>query len=87
VHIRILSSDIDALRYKLCVCPMFHSFNREEKDFPTLLEYNNYLEEAEDLIYNLTEGIDVDKCNEKLKAYEAANRRVRSSNQFCIASI
>lgn len=25
-------------------------FNKTEKDFPTLLEYNNYLEEVEDLV-------------------------------------
>ncbi len=27
----------------------FERFNKAEKDFPTLLEYNNYLEEVEDI--------------------------------------
>lgn len=29
--------------------PRQQSYNKVEKDFPTLLEYNNYLEEVEDI--------------------------------------
>jgi CDK-activating kinase assembly factor MAT1 len=61
---------------------MPHRFNRGEEDFATLLEYNNYLEEMEDLIQNLTEGINVEACNKKLKAYEEAYRYVATLLYF-----
>ena len=50
-------------------------FNKTEKDFPTLLEYNNYLEQVEDIIFSIVhEQADAEECKAKLKEYEASNK-------------
>ena len=50
-------------------------FNKIESDFPTLLEYNNYLEEVEDIIYSIVnEEENAQECKAKIKAYEEENR-------------
>ncbi|KAG5185926.1 CDK-activating kinase assembly factor MAT1-domain-containing protein [Tribonema minus] len=56
-------------------------FNKTEEDFETLLEYNNYLAEVEDLIYDLTNGVDVEACLAKIRAYEDAHREEIIQNQ------
>mmetsp|Transcript_4437 Transcript_4437/g.6288 ORF Transcript_4437/g.6288 Transcript_4437/m.6288 type:complete len:288 (+) Transcript_4437:135-998(+) len=56
-------------------------FNKTEEDFETLLEYNNYLEELETLVYNLTNGVDVEASQAKVKAYEEANKELIVMNQ------
>jgi hypothetical protein len=33
----------------MCYYRRWRRFNKAEKDFPTLMEYNNYLEEVEDI--------------------------------------
>ncbi|CAL5376397.1 unnamed protein product [Camellia sinensis] len=48
-------------------------FNKREEDFPSLTEYNDYLEEVEDMIFNLVEGIDVPAIEEKIVEYEKEN--------------
>ncbi|THF97124.1 uncharacterized protein LOC114299778 [Camellia sinensis] len=48
-------------------------FNKREEDFPSLTEYNDYLEEVEDMIFNLVEGIDVPAIEEKIAEYEKEN--------------
>ncbi|KAI9729586.1 MAG: TFIIH/NER complex subunit [Cirrosporium novae-zelandiae] len=48
-------------------------FNKQEANFDTLLDYNNYLEEVETLTYNLLNGIDVENANKKIRSYQAAN--------------
>lgn len=49
-------------------------FNKRSEDFETLEEYNNYLEEIENVVFNITNGIDVEKTEAKLHAYDQANR-------------
>lgn len=50
-------------------------FNKVESDFPTILEYNNYLEEVENIIYSIVnEEANAEECKAKIKAYEEANR-------------
>lgn len=44
-------------------------YNKTENDFPTLRDYNDYLEEIETIVYNLTNGIDVEETKEKIEAY------------------
>lgn len=46
-------------------------FNRREDEFQTLRDYNDYLNNVEDITFNLTEGIDVEETEAKLKAYQA----------------
>lgn len=48
-------------------------FNKREEDFPSLREYNDYLEEVEDMIVNLVEGIDVPAIEAKISQYQKEN--------------
>uniref|UniRef100_A0A803MFG5 MAT1 centre domain-containing protein n=2 Tax=Chenopodium quinoa TaxID=63459 RepID=A0A803MFG5_CHEQI len=48
-------------------------FNKREEDFPSLKEYNDYLEEVEDMTCNLIEGIDVPAIEAKIAQYERDN--------------
>lgn len=48
-------------------------FNKREEDFPSLREYNDYLEEVEDMTFNLIEGIDVPAIEEKIAKYQEEN--------------
>jgi len=50
-------------------------FNKVEKDFATLREYNDYLEEVEDIIYSIVnEEPNAEECKTKIKQYEEAYR-------------
>nr|XP_048324726.1 uncharacterized protein LOC125418142 isoform X1 [Ziziphus jujuba var. spinosa] len=49
------------------------SFNKREDDFPSLREYNDYLEEVEDMTFNLIEGIDVPAIEAKIAKYQEEN--------------
>lgn len=53
---------------------VLRDFNKKEEDFETLQEYNNYLEEVETIIYNLTNNIDVVNTNKKIEQYKKDNR-------------
>lgn len=50
-------------------------FNRRQDEFETLLDWNNYLEEVESLIFDLVEGTKEErlKADERLKAYRESN--------------
>lgn len=53
---------------------ILRDFNKKEEDFNSLMEYNNYLEEIETIIYNLTNDIDVINTNKKIEQYKKDNR-------------
>lgn len=48
-------------------------YNKREENFPSLREYNDYLEEVEDMIFNLIEGIDVPAIEAKIAEYQREN--------------
>ncbi|KAK7252558.1 hypothetical protein RIF29_36598 [Crotalaria pallida] len=48
-------------------------FNKREDDFSSLREYNDYLEEVEDMTFNLIEGIDVAAIEAKIAKYQEEN--------------
>ncbi|KAL2538860.1 CDK-activating kinase assembly factor-related [Forsythia ovata] len=48
-------------------------YNKREEDFPSLREYNDYLEEVEDMICNLIEGVDVPAIEAKIAEYQKEN--------------
>ncbi|CAF9910387.1 MAG: TFIIH/NER complex subunit [Alectoria fallacina] len=48
-------------------------FNRREEEFESLRDWNNYLEEVENLTWNLLQGVDVKETEEKLDAYKEQN--------------
>ena len=50
-------------------------FNKVQSDFASLEEYNNYLEEKEDIIYSIVnEEPDAEESKAKIRAYEEANK-------------
>lgn len=56
-------------------------YNKREEDFPSLKEYNDYLEEVEDMIFNLVEGINVHEFEEKIQEYQKENAEQIMINQ------
>lgn len=48
-------------------------FNKREEDFPSLKEYNDYLEEVEDMTFDLIEGINVPAIEAKIAQYQEEN--------------
>ena len=46
---------------------------KRQDDFDSLSDYNNYLEEVEGIIYNLTHEIDVEETKRKIEKYKKAN--------------
>jgi CDK-activating kinase assembly factor MAT1 len=59
---------------------MFHRkdvlrhYNKKQEDFESLQEYNDYLEEIEEIVFNLTNGIDVTATTKKLETYKTENQ-------------
>jgi CDK-activating kinase assembly factor MAT1 len=49
-------------------------FNRREDEFETLRDYNDYLNDVEDITYNLIHKIDVEATRAKLNQYKAQNQ-------------
>ena len=56
-------------------------FNKREEDFDTLLDYNNYLNDVEDLTFNLIHKIDLEESENKLEAYKLENEQSISQNK------
>lgn len=50
-------------------------YNKTRQDFDNEDEFNLYLEEVEDIIFNLTEGIDVKATEIKINEYKRSNKR------------
>ncbi|XP_042033394.1 uncharacterized protein LOC121779969 isoform X1 [Salvia splendens] len=48
-------------------------YNKREDDFSSLREYNDYLEEVEDMIINLVEGINVPAIEARISEYQREN--------------
>ncbi|KAI5905218.1 RNA polymerase II transcription factor B subunit 3 [Candida parapsilosis] len=49
-------------------------YNKTEEDFPNLKEFNSYLENIEDIVFKLTNGIDVEQTEAELTQYEQEHR-------------
>ena len=49
-------------------------FNKLQEDFDSLREYNDYLEMVEDIIFNLTNNIDILETNKKIQQYKEDNK-------------
>lgn len=56
-------------------------YNKKEEDFATLREYNDYLEEIETIVYNLTHNIDVVGTNKRIEQYKKDNKEIISKNK------
>lgn len=62
-------------------------YNKKEEDFATLREYNDYLEEIETIIYNLTNNIDVVGTNKRIEQYKKDNKELIMKNKAKIGKI
>lgn len=49
-------------------------YNMAEDDFPTLEEWNSYLEEIEEIVYNITNDINKPEMEKKMENYEKLNK-------------
>ncbi|KAM7542998.1 hypothetical protein Aperf_G00000019467 [Anoplocephala perfoliata] len=56
-------------------------FNKREEDFPTLEDYDAYLELVEDIIYKLCNDIDVDKTKKFIEQYKKDNKDIIKRNR------
>eukprot|EP00092_Neocalanus_flemingeri_P030148 GFUD01032726.1.p1 GENE.GFUD01032726.1~~GFUD01032726.1.p1 ORF type:complete len:306 (+),score=127.81 GFUD01032726.1:44-961(+) len=56
-------------------------FNKHEEDFETLREFNDYLEMVEDIIFNLTNNLDILETNKKIQSYKENNKEVTVKNR------
>uniref|UniRef100_A0A1Y1MRU0 CDK-activating kinase assembly factor MAT1 n=1 Tax=Photinus pyralis TaxID=7054 RepID=A0A1Y1MRU0_PHOPY len=63
---------------------VLRDFSKKEEDFSSLRDYNDYLEEVETIIYNLTNNIDVINTNKKIEDYKKSNREqiMKSKNKM-----
>lgn len=57
-------------------------FNKQQYDFDTLLQYNNYLDMVEDYIYNIVHGIETEKTESEIREYEKKNLKEIAERQF-----
>ncbi|KAJ3728784.1 CDK-activating kinase assembly factor MAT1-domain-containing protein [Lentinula raphanica] len=55
-------------------------FNKRLEDFDDLRSYNDYLEEVEDIAFNLINNIDLPATEARIAAYKAANAALTSLN-------
>ncbi|MBN3307731.1 MAT1 factor, partial [Amia calva] len=56
-------------------------YNKRERDFPSLREYNDYLELVEEIIYNLTNNVDVENTKQAMEQYQRENKDVIQRNK------
>lgn len=61
----------------MCLC----RYNKEEEDFSSKLEYDDYLEEREDIIFNLVERIQVAEMEAKISRYTQENGESIARNE------
>ncbi|KAK6527155.1 TFIIH/NER complex subunit [Arthrobotrys megalospora] len=50
------------------------TFNKRQEDFPSLKEFNDYLEEVETVTFNLLNSIDISATEAKITAFEQSNK-------------
>eukprot|EP00193_Tetraselmis_chui_P004191 CAMPEP_0177753546 /NCGR_PEP_ID=MMETSP0491_2-20121128/1519_1 /TAXON_ID=63592 /ORGANISM="Tetraselmis chuii, Strain PLY429" /LENGTH=172 /DNA_ID=CAMNT_0019268841 /DNA_START=241 /DNA_END=759 /DNA_ORIENTATION=+ len=55
-------------------------YNKRAEEFDSKREYDDYLEEREDIVFNLCEGVEVESTEAKVRAYEAANASSIAAN-------
>jgi len=56
-------------------------YNKKEEDFQSLLEYNDYLEDVETIIFNLANNIDIESTKRKIEQYKKDNKNLIMKNK------
>jgi CDK-activating kinase assembly factor MAT1 len=64
----IMDKEVDIRRRIL------RDFNKQPEDFGCLKDYNDYLEMVEDIIYNLSNNIDIIDTNKTIQTYKDTNK-------------
>lgn len=60
---------------------VLRDYNKKEEDFPTQRDYDDYLEEIENIVFNLANNIDVIETNKKIEQYKRENRELIVKNK------
>ena len=55
--------------------------NLREEDFNSASEYNNYLEEIEDITFNLLNEVDIEKTNKRIEEFKISHIELISRNE------
>ncbi|KAI0233800.1 CDK-activating kinase assembly factor MAT1 [Lamellibrachia satsuma] len=61
---------------------ILREFNKKEEDFGSLREYNDYLEQVETIIFNLTNGTDVEKTKKLVEQNKRENQELIKKNRM-----
>ncbi|XP_053088427.1 CDK-activating kinase assembly factor MAT1 isoform X1 [Pangasianodon hypophthalmus] len=56
-------------------------YNKRDLDFPSLREYNDYLEQVEEIVFNLTNNVDVENTRQMMEQYQRDNKDVIQRNK------
>eukprot|EP00743_Colponemidia_sp_Colp-15_P003472 GILK01003750.1.p1 GENE.GILK01003750.1~~GILK01003750.1.p1 ORF type:complete len:285 (-),score=54.80 GILK01003750.1:62-916(-) len=56
-------------------------YNKRREDFDSLQDYNNFLEEVEDVVFNLVNDIDVAATNARMEKFRAENQAQIIANE------
>ncbi|XP_030070222.1 CDK-activating kinase assembly factor MAT1 isoform X1 [Microcaecilia unicolor] len=57
-------------------------YNKREEDFFSLEEYNDFLEDIEEIVFNLTNNVDVENTKKKMELYQKDNKDVIQKNKI-----
>ncbi|KAJ5076381.1 cdk-activating kinase assembly factor mat1 [Anaeramoeba ignava] len=60
---------------------LFKTFNKTKDNFSNLREYNDYLEELEEIIYQKTNAIEPEELNKKIANYRKENEKIIIENE------
>ncbi|CAD6913885.1 unnamed protein product, partial [Tilletia controversa] len=63
-------------------------YNKQDRDFPSMEAYNDYLEEVEEITFNLINNVDPTRTEARIAMHEHANRTqiTRTSHSLTLAS-
>lgn len=67
-------------KYKI-ISILIYTFRCQEEDFETPEQYDDYLEEIENIIYNLVHNIDIINTNKRIEQYKRENRELILKNK------
>ncbi|KAG7334539.1 hypothetical protein KOW79_002946 [Hemibagrus wyckioides] len=56
-------------------------YNKRDVDFPSLREYNDYLEQVEEIVFNLTNNVDIENTKQMMEQYQRDNRDIIQRNK------
>ncbi|CAB3379326.1 Hypothetical predicted protein [Cloeon dipterum] len=61
---------------------VMRDYNLKEEDFANLQDYNNYLEEVERIVYNLTNNIEIVSTNQSIDRFKRENKDLIAKNRI-----